>query len=142
MHTRVPAQLSRSSTYPPSRLPNRSGSFSSQIERVITPFSDEVELLDTIPGVNRRVGEVLIAEIGAEIDQFPTHYHLASWPGKCPGNDESAGKPRSGEIRKGSKWLRSALISTAHAAAKAKGTNLLGRHARIRRSRGILRAVC
>jgi transposase len=158
MHTRVPAPLSRRSTYPPSRLPNRSGgSFSShhalmigrilshidyldetmaevsaEIERVITPFSDEVELLDTIPGVNRRVAEVLIAEIGAEMDQFPTHYHLASWAGMCPGNDESAGKRRSGKTRKGSKWLRSALIGAAHAAAKAKGTHLSGRYARIK----------
>jgi transposase len=109
MHTRVPAPLSRSSTYPPSRLPNRSGSFSSQTERVITPFSDEVELLDTIPGVYRRVGEVLIAEIGAEMDQF--------------------------------QWLRSALIGAAHAAAKAKGTHLSGRYARINGRRGPKKAA-
>src|SRR5918995_2591367 len=63
---------------------------SAEIEKVIAPFSDEVELLDTIPGVNRRVAEVLIAEIGTYMGQFPTHYHLASWAGMCPGNDESA----------------------------------------------------
>jgi transposase len=52
---------------------------SMEIERVIAPFCEEVELLDTIPGVNRRTAEVLIAEIGANMDRFPTHGHLASW---------------------------------------------------------------
>ncbi len=62
---------------------------SAEIEKVIAPFSRKVELLlDTIPGVNRRVAEVLIAEIGTNMDRFPTHYHLASWAGMCPGNDE------------------------------------------------------
>ena len=82
---------------------------SAEIERVIAPFSDKVALLDTIPGVNRRIAEMLIAEIGVNMDQFPTHRHLSSWAGMCPGNDESAGKRRSGKTRKGSKWLRSAL---------------------------------
>jgi transposase len=116
------------------RLPRRDHGGGERRDRAgeCAPFSDEVELLDTIPGVNRRVAEVLIAEIGAEMDQFPTHYHLASWAGMCPGNDESAGKRRSGKTRKGSKWLRSALIGAAHAAAKAKGTHLSGRYARIK----------
>ncbi len=63
---------------------------SAEIEKVIAPFSRKVELLlDTIPGVNRRVAEVLIAQIGTNMDRFPTHYHhLASWAGMCPGNDE------------------------------------------------------
>ncbi len=80
-----------------------------EIERVIAPFSDKVELLDTIPGVNRRLAETIIAEIGADMGQFSTHRRLASWAGMCPGNEESAGKRRSGKTRKGSKWLRSAL---------------------------------
>ena len=114
---------------------------SAEIEKVIAPFSRKVELLDTIPGVNRRVAEVLIAEIGTNMDQFPTHYHLASWAGMCPGNDESAGKRRSGKTRKGSKWLRSALIGAAHAAAKAKGTHLAARYARIKGRRGPKKAA-
>jgi transposase len=51
---------------------------SMEIERVIAPFSEEVKLLDTIPGVERRTAEVLIAEIGTDMSQFPTHRHLAS----------------------------------------------------------------
>jgi transposase len=97
---------------------------SMEIERVMAPFSEEVKLLDTIPGVDRRTAEVLIAEIGADMNQFPTHRHLASWAGMCPGNDESAGKRRSGKTRKGSKWLRSALIEAAYAAARSRGTYL------------------
>jgi transposase len=92
---------------------------SAEVERMIAPFSDKVELLDTIPGVDRRMAETLIAEIGVEMDQFPTHKHLASWAGMCPGNEESAGKRRSGKTRKGSKWLRSALTESAHAAARS-----------------------
>ncbi len=66
---------------------------SAEVERVIAPFAEKVELLDTIPGVDRRMAETLIAQIGVEMDQFPTHKHLASWAGMCPGNEESAGLP-------------------------------------------------
>ena len=80
--------------------------FSAEIERVIAPFCEEVALLSTIPGVDRRTAETLIAEIGVDMSRFPSSGHLASWAGMCPGNDESAGKRRSGKTRKGSKWLR------------------------------------
>ncbi len=112
-----------------------------EIERVIAPFSEKVELLDTIPGVNRRVAETIIAEIGADMSQFPTHRHLASWAGMCPGNDESAGKRRSGRTRKGSKWLRSALIEAARAASRSKGTYLSAQYARLRGRRGSKKAA-
>jgi transposase len=70
---------------------------SAEIERTIAPFAEKVELLDTIPGVDRRTAEVLIAEIGVEMSRFPTHACLASsWAGMCPGNEESAGKGRVG----------------------------------------------
>jgi transposase len=114
---------------------------SMEIERVIAPFAEEVELLDTIPGVNRRTAEVLIAEIGTNMDRFPTHRHLASWAGMCPGNDESAGKRRSGKTRKGSKWLRSALIEAAYAAARSKGTYLAAHYARLKGRRGPKKAA-
>jgi transposase len=114
---------------------------SMEIERMIAPFSEEVKLLDTIPGVDRRTAEVLIAEIGADMSQFPTHRHLASWAGMCPGNDESAGKRRSGKTRKGSKWLRSALIEAAYAAARSRGTYLGAHYARLKGRRGPKKAA-
>ncbi len=114
---------------------------SAEIERVIAPFSDEVELLDTIPGVDRRIAETLIAEIGVDMSRFPTHGHLASWAGMCPGNDESAGKRRSGKTRKGSKWLRGGLTEAAHAAARSKGTYLSAQYARLRGRRGPKKAA-
>ena len=78
-------------------------------------------LLDTIPGVDKRTAELLIAEIGADMSVFPTHRHLASWAGICPGQNESAGKKRSGKTRKGSKWLRSGLTEAAKAASRSEG---------------------
>ncbi|MBA3702769.1 MAG: IS110 family transposase [Rubrobacteraceae bacterium] len=114
---------------------------STEVERVIAPFSYEVELLDTIPGVNRKLAETIIAEIGVQMSQFPTHRHLASWAGMCPGNDESAGKRRSGKTRKGSKWLRSALVEAAHAASRSKGTHLSAQYARLRGRRGPKKAA-
>jgi transposase len=121
------------------------GDLSAEIERVIAPFSEQVELLDTIPGVNRRTAETLIAEIGVDMSQFPTHRQLASWAGMCPGNEESAGKRRSGKTRKGSKWLRSALTESARAAARAaarsKGTYLTAHYARLRGRRGSKKAA-
>jgi transposase len=117
------------------------GELSAEIERVIAPFSDKVELLDTIPGVDRRMAETLIAEIGVNMSQFPTHRHLASWAGMCPGNEESAGKRRSGKTRKGTKWLRSTLTESARAAARSKGTYLASQYARLRGRRGPKKAA-
>jgi transposase len=112
-----------------------------EIERVMAPFAEEVKLLDTIPGIDRRTAEVSIAEIGADMSQFPIHRHLASWAGMCPGNDGSAGKRRSGKTRKGSKWLRSALIEAAYAAARSKGTYLAAHYARLKGRRGPKKAA-
>jgi transposase len=117
------------------------GRLSEEIKRVICPFSEEVALLDTIPGVDRRTTETLIAEIGVDMSRFPTSGHLASWAGMCPGNDESAGKRRSGKTRKGSKWLGSALTEAAHAAARTKESYLSAQYARIKRRRGPKKAA-
>jgi len=76
---------------------------SAEIEQVIAPFEAEVQLLRTIPGVDRRTAEALVAEIGVDMTRFGSAARLVSWAGMCPGNDESAGKQRSGKTRKGSK---------------------------------------
>lgn len=95
----------------------------------------------TIPGVQRRTAETILAEIGTDMAVFPTAGHLASWAGMCPGNDESAGKRRSGKTRKGSKWLRTSLIEAANAAARTKATALGARYRRILPHRGHRKAI-
>jgi transposase len=113
---------------------------SAAIEEQIAPFAAAVELLCTIPGVRRRAAEVIIAETGGDMTAFATAGHLASWAGVCPGNDESAGKRRSGRTRKGSKWLRGTLIEAARAAARTRDTYLAAQYQRVRARRGANRA--
>jgi transposase len=105
---------------------------SSEIDRVIAPFGAEVELLDTIPGVNRRIAECLVAEIGVDMGRFETSARLASWAGVCPGNHESGGKRKSGRTRKGSKWLAANLNQAAEAAGRTKDTYLGAQFTRLR----------
>jgi transposase len=115
---------------------------SDAIEEQLGPFGNrQVELLCTIPGVQRRTAEVIIAETGGDMSRFPTAGHLASWAGMCPGNDESAGKRRSGKTRKGSKWLRHTLIETAKAASKTRDTYHAAQYHRLRARRGANRAT-
>ena len=114
---------------------------SSAIEEQIRPFASAVELLCTIPGVQRRTAEVIIAEIGADMAVFPTAAHLASWAGLCPGNDESAGKRRSGRTRKGSRWLSIALTEAAQANTRSRDTYLNAQYRRLRARRGHKRAI-
>ena len=114
---------------------------SERIDEVIAPFASKVALLDTIPGVDKRTAELLIAEIGADMSVFPTHRHLASWAGICPGQNESAGKSRSGKTRKGSKWLRAGLTEAAKASSRSKGTYLNAQYQRLRGRRGHQKAT-
>jgi transposase len=107
----------------------------------IAPFEKAVELLRTIPGVQRRTAEVIIAEIGVDMSVFPTDKQLASWAGMCPGNDQSAGKRRSGKTRKGSKWLDWALEEAAMAAIRTKDVYLAAQYARLRPRRGHKKAL-
>lgn len=111
-----------------------------EIEEQIGPFEPKVKLLCTIPGVQRRAAEVIIAETGGDMSAFPSAKHLVSWAAVCPGNDKSAGKRRSGKTTKGSKWLRGTLIKSAKAASRTKDTYLAARYARLRVRRGANRA--
>jgi transposase len=112
-----------------------------RIGQVLSPFTDRVELLRSIPGLDRRSAEVIVAEIGPDMSVFPTAGHLASWAGMCPGQRESAGKRGSGKTRKGSKWLRATLVQAARAASRSKGTYLHERYLQLRRRRGDAKAV-
>jgi transposase len=115
---------------------------SGQIDVVIAPFAEEVQRLDTIPGVNKRTAEVIIAEVGVDMSVFPSAGHLASWAGLCPGNNESAGKHRSGKTRKGNRWLRGALTEAALAAGTRSSKGAFGaRYRRIMRHAGHKKAV-
>jgi transposase len=102
-----------------------------EIARRLEPATEDIELLDTIPGVNQRTAEIMLAEVGQDLGRFPSAGHLASWAGMCPGNNESAGKRKSGRTRKGSPWLRQALIEAAHGAARSKKTYLGAQYRRL-----------
>jgi transposase len=112
-----------------------------QIGELLSPFAAVVERLDTIPGYSRQTAEDVIAEIGLDMSVFPTDRHLASWAALCPGQNESAGKRRSGRIRKGNRWLRRTLVLAAHAARHAKGSALASRYHRLARRRGEKKAI-
>jgi transposase len=112
-----------------------------EIEALMRPFMAELERLDSIPGINRRIAEILIAEIGTDMQPFPDAAHLASWAGRCPGNHTSAGKRHRGTTRKGSIWLRRALVEAAHGAARKKHQSLSAFFHRIAGRRGKKRAI-
>jgi transposase len=114
---------------------------SGKIQEYTAPFQQEIEQLDTIPGINRTQAETLLAEVGADVSRFPTPGHLSSWAGVCPGNDESAGKRRSGKIRRGSPWLRTALVEAAHGAGRTKNTYLGAQYHRLAARRGKKKAL-
>jgi len=112
-----------------------------EIAAALQHEEDAIARLDTIPGVSRRTAEILVAEIGSDLTRFPTAKHLASWAGMCPGNHQSAGKQKHGTTRKGSPWLRQALIEAAHGAARSKDTYLAAQYRRLVRRRGKQRAL-
>ena len=114
---------------------------STEIATRLRPFEAELGRLDTIPGVARITAEVALAELGTDMTRFPTDRHCASWSGLCPGQDESAGKRRSGRTRKGNPALRGALIQAAHAAARTKDTYLSAQYHRLAARRGKKRAA-
>ncbi len=114
---------------------------SEAVEEQIAPFAPAVRLLATIPGVKRRTAEVIVAEIGTDMGAFPDAKHLASWAGQCPGNDQSAGKRRSGRTRHGSKWLDWALEEAALAAVRTHDAYLAAQYVRLRPRRGHKKAL-
>jgi transposase len=104
-------------------------------------FSEAVVLLCSIPGIGERAAIGILAEIGTDMRQFPTAAHLASWAAVCPGNNESAGKRKSGKTRKGNPWLRCLLVQAAHSASHQKHCYLAEQYRRIAKRRGSKRAA-
>jgi transposase len=114
---------------------------SQEIAGRLRPHEEALARLQSIPGVGRRTAEVILAEVGTDLSRFPTAGHLASWAGLCPGQNESAGKRRSGRTRKGSPALREALTEAGHAAARTRGCYLAAQYRRIAARRGANRAA-
>ena len=117
-------------------------SFDARIEAVMSPLElESVKRMDAIPGFDKRTAQNVIAEIGTDMSRFPTPHHLASWAGICPGNHESAGKRKSGRIRKANHWLKNALVQAAWGAGRTKRSYFSAQHARLTVRRGVKRAT-
>ncbi len=105
------------------------------------PFREKVELLTTIPGVSHTIAEVIVSEIGLDMDRFPSASQLVSWAGMCPRNDETAGKRRSTRVRKGAPWLKTQLVQAGWCATRAKNTYLRAQFLRLKSRGGPKKAV-
>lgn len=124
-----------------SYLQTQMEAFSKRIEEVAGPFEKAITALIPMPGFDRLSAENVIAEIGADMSTFPTHAHLNSWAKVCPGNNESAGKRRSGATGHGNTWLRTTLTKVAWAATHAKGSYFQAQYRRLAGRRGKKRAL-
>jgi transposase len=141
--TRCLTELSAEAVLPP---PSASSATADSAAEPAVPdapltFTRAIALLDTIPGVDRRGAERWVAETGIDMARFGTAARLAAWVGVAPGNDESAGKQRSGRTRHGNQPLRTVLTQLAHAAAHTKGTYLSALYHRLAARRGRKRAI-
>ena len=112
-----------------------------EVEAAIAPFRTAVEQISSVPGVKKLAALQIISEIGTDMSRFPNDANLVSWACICPRSDESAGKRRSTRIRKGSPWLETALVQSAHSAVRMKGTYFQALFHRIRSRRGVKKAI-
>lgn len=113
---------------------------SREIEEKMHPFDAALEAIDAIPGISRRSAEQILCETGIDMSRFPTAAHFASWAGLCPGNNESAGKRRSGATRNGCPALKTTLVQVAQVSAKVKSSYFAAMYRRIASRRGANRA--
>lgn len=112
-----------------------------EIEKRMRPFELPIQAIDEIPGIGREAAEEILAEIGSEMERFPNAAHISSWAGLCPGNNESAGKRKTGKTRKGNPHLRASLVRAARSAARTKGSYLSSLYNRLAGRRGGNRAA-
>jgi len=112
-----------------------------RIDEALSPYQEQRQLLEQIPGVSHILAAVLLAELGTDMSVFPSARHVAAWAGVCPGNNESAGKRKATSARKGNVHLRTALVEAAVAASRKKGSYLRDKFHRLRARRGPKRAA-
>lgn len=112
-----------------------------EIKERMLPFEKQVKQLDAITGVGERSAQTILAEIGTDMSVFASAGHLASWAGMCPGNNESAGKKKSGRTRKGNPTLRYTLVECARAAGRSKNSYFAAQYKRVASRRGRNRAA-
>jgi transposase len=115
--------------------------YSNRLKELMRPFEDQLARLDTIHGVGRRTAEILLAELGPDMRQFPSADNLCSWAGMSPGNRESAGKRSSGFTPSGNRWLKGALVEAAWAGINKKDSYLGAQYHRLAARRGKKRAI-
>ena len=107
----------------------------------LQPFEREYERLQTIPGIAAETAAVILAETGGNMAQFPSPRHLTSWAGICPGNNRSAGKQSRASIQRANKWLLAALVQSAWATVRQRGSIFKKRFYRQMQHRGRKRAL-
>jgi len=115
-----------------------------QIQEKLVPYQQQMELACTVPGIRSEAAAGILAEIGMNMSDngpFSSCHHLASWAGVCPGNNSSAGKRKSGRIRKGNRWLKATLTQTAWAGSNKKNSAFQFRYQRLKARRGVKRAT-
>ena len=117
------------------------GHISQEVVDRMDPFCRQIDLLCAIPGVERKTAEVILSEIGTDMSRFPSARHLASWAGMCPGNNESAGKRKTGKTRRGNQWLRRALVEASWSVSRTKDTYLAAQYRRLVPRRGKKKAI-
>jgi transposase len=122
-------------------LEERIERLSEEIGRRMRPLEAQLDALDQIPGMGRTGAEEIIAETGVDMTRFPTSRHFASWAKVCPGNNESAGKRKTGRTGRGNPWLRSALVEAAVACSHSKKSYLAAQYRRVAGRRGNKRAA-
>lgn len=108
-----------------SHINNQIALVEAQMDKYLVSMSQQVDLLKSIPGVSTQIAAGILAEIGTDMEHFPSHRHLASWAGICPGNNESAGKMYSSRITHGNKHLKTTLVEAAWVASRSKANPTL-----------------
>lgn len=114
----------------------------SMIDSLVEPYENAVQLLCTIPGVDRNSAITIISEIGTDMTQFSNSKRLCCWAGLTPGNNESAGKKKSVRITRAGVYLKPTLVQVSHAAVKSnKSPYYKAKYERIMKRRGKKRAI-